>query len=94
MGMLTRFTVEAHQPDEGWADLQQVAARAREVAEDMQREGVPVRFLRSIFLPEDDACFFLFEAPTREAVREAVTRAGLRPRHVQETIAPEVEVER
>ena len=39
--------------------------------------GTPVRFVRSIFVPEDETCFFLFEADTVEAVHEAATRAAV-----------------
>jgi hypothetical protein len=38
---------------------------------------VPVRFVRAIFMPEDETCFFLYEAGSVEAVREAARRAGL-----------------
>lgn len=43
----------------------------------MRGEGVPVRFLRSIFVPEDETCFCLFQAPSSEEVREAAHRAAL-----------------
>lgn len=43
----------------------------------MRAEGAQVRFLRSIFVPEDDACFCLFEAGSAKTVREAANRASL-----------------
>lgn len=43
-----------------------------------------VRFVRSIFVPEDETCFYLFEAPSVEAVREAAHRAGLQVERVSE----------
>lgn len=43
----------------------------------MRREGEHVRFLRSVFVPEDDACFFLYEGASAQAVRDAATRAQL-----------------
>ena len=52
----------------------------------MRREGTPVRFLRSIFVPESDLCFLLYEAPTAKSVREAAGRAGLLPDGVRRTI--------
>jgi hypothetical protein len=52
----------------------------------MRREGTPVRFLRSIFVPENDACFLLYEAPTARSVREAAGRAGLISEGVRRTI--------
>jgi hypothetical protein len=51
--------------------------RARAAAADLRREGIPVRFLRSLFLPEDETCFYLFEAGSPAAARAAAERAGL-----------------
>jgi hypothetical protein len=45
-----------------------------------------VRFLRSIFVPENDTCFLLYEAPTAKTVREAAGRAGLLSEGVRRTI--------
>ena len=72
-----RYLVELRRPLEGWGDLQAVAARARSAADELRAEGTPVRFLRSVFLPEDDACLFLYEAPSDDAVCEAGKRAAL-----------------
>jgi hypothetical protein len=73
-----RYTVELSLPDAGCADVQEAAARARAAT-----EGEPVRFLRSIFVPEDDACFLLFEGPSADSVRAAALRAKLGPRRVE-----------
>lgn len=80
------FTVELGSPANGWGDLQQATARARRVAEQMQAEGRPVRFLRSIFVPEEGACFFLYSGPSAAAVGEAARRAELGVRQVKKTI--------
>lgn len=40
-------------------------------------EGARIRFLRSIFVPEDETCFLLFEGERTESVRQVMTRAGL-----------------
>jgi hypothetical protein len=77
-----RYTVELRLPQTGWEDLQEAAARARQAAEQMRREGEPVRFLRSIFVPEDDACFFLYEGSSAQSVRDAAVRAELGVRRV------------
>jgi uncharacterized protein DUF4242 len=74
----SRYTVELRLPDAGCADVQEAAARARAAT-----EGEPVRFLRSIFVPEDDTCFLLFEGPSAESVRDAALRAQLGPRRVE-----------
>ena len=58
--------------------------RARAAAEESTRERTPVRFTHSIYLPEDEICFFVFEAPTGRAVALAAERAGLEPIRVVE----------
>jgi hypothetical protein len=73
---LNRYLVELERPEEGWARLQQTAADARAAAAALRAEGVPVRFLRSVFVPEDDACFLLYEGPSPRAVREAAERSA------------------
>jgi len=57
-----------------------------EAAAQLTREGRRVRFLRSILVPEDETCFYLFQAQTGDAVREAATRAGLRFDRVREAV--------
>jgi hypothetical protein len=77
----TRYTVEVRLPQAGWADVQAAAARARAAT-----EGEPVRFLRSIFVPEDEACFFLYEGPSAQSVRAAAVRAKLGVRRVESAL--------
>jgi hypothetical protein len=55
------------------------------VSDQLQQEGVAVHFLRSIFVPEREACFFLYEADAAESVETAARRAGLRFARVVET---------
>lgn len=47
-------------------------------ADQLTHEGKPVRLLQSLFVPEDETCFFLFDAQSSEAVVEAASRSGLR----------------
>ena len=77
------FTVELVAPRAGWTELQGATARVRRAAEEMRGEGTHVRFLRSVFVPEDGACFFLFEGSSERHVREAVVRAELGVRSVR-----------
>ena len=81
-----RYTVELRLPRTGWEDLQEATARARQATEQMRREGEHVRFLRSIFVPEDDACFFLYEGSSAQSVKAAATRAELGVRRVDEAL--------
>ena len=79
---LARYVVELRPLESGWAELQHAAAKARQATDELRREGADVRFLRSIFVPEDDACFFLYEGSSAEAVRAAAARAMLGVRRV------------
>jgi hypothetical protein len=55
----------------------------------LEQQGTPVRYLRSIFVPEDETCYLLFEAASVEAVREAAQLAGLPFAHVAAAIETE-----
>lgn len=55
-----------------------VEARARAAARLMRREGLDVRFVRSVFVPSDETWFHLFVAPDEAAAIEASRRAELR----------------
>jgi len=57
--------------------VDQDTARVRLAAEEHTRAGTPVRYLRSIFVPDDETCFHVIEAPSAEAVAEIARRAGL-----------------
>ena len=48
--------------------------------------GTPVRYLRSLFVPDDETCFLLYEAASAEAVRETVRRAGLAFERITEAV--------
>jgi len=93
MSSRSRYLVELVAPSSGWQDLQQLTARARAGAEELSSEGIAVRFLRSIYVPEDQSCFFLYEGDTTEAVGEAGRRARLQIAGIAETLHAEAEVE-
>jgi hypothetical protein len=50
---------------------------ARRAAERLTREGTRVRHLRSLFVPEDETCYLLFEAEDAAVAQEAAGAAGL-----------------
>jgi Nickel responsive protein SCO4226-like len=49
----------------------------RRAAAELSAEGRYVRYVRSIFVPEDETCFLLLEADTVETVHETARRAAL-----------------
>ena len=77
METLAYYTLELSRPVGGWGQLPQLTRHARQASEQMRAEGIPVRFLRSIFVPEGDACFYLYLAISAGAVQEAAERAAV-----------------
>jgi hypothetical protein len=61
--------------------------RARAVAEELTQERTAVRFERSIHVPEDEICFFVFDAPSGRDAALAAQRAGLDPVRVVEAFS-------
>jgi hypothetical protein len=60
--------------------------RARSAAE-LTQGTTRVRFDRSIHVPEDEICFYVFDAPSARDAAEAARRAGLDPIRVVEAIS-------
>ena len=65
--------------------------RARSAAEELTQEGTRVHLERSIYVPEDEICFFVFDALVAQGAVLAAQRAGLDPVRVVEAIASELE---
>jgi hypothetical protein len=61
--------------------------RARSAAETLTREKTPVRFERSIHVPEDEICFFVFDASSVRDAGLVAQRAGLDPFRVVEAVS-------
>jgi hypothetical protein len=74
---MTEFLVELYISREDRASLEREVEQARITAAEMTSEGTPIRYVRSIFVPEDETCFFLYEAASAASVRTAARRARL-----------------
>jgi hypothetical protein len=61
--------------------------RARSVAEELTREGTSVRFDRTIHVPEDEICFFFFDAPSSQDAVLAAQLADLGLLRVVEAVS-------
>ena len=61
--------------------------RARSAAQELTEERTHVRFERSIHVPEDEICFYVFDAPTAGDAAHAAERAGLDPIRVVEAVS-------
>lgn len=72
---MANYAVEVYAP--GGPAVVDAAGRLRAAAEAMTREGTPVSYLRSLFLCDDETCFYVVEAPSADDVGEASRRAKL-----------------
>ena len=61
--------------------------RASAAAAALTREGTRVRFGGSIHVPEDELCFFTFNAPSGREAALVAQRAGLEPLRVVEAVS-------
>jgi hypothetical protein len=89
---LRTYLVEHYRPGLAPDALAGWAARVRQAARAMQREGRPVRYRRSAIVPADETLLCVLEAATEELVRETYARAGL-PFERLSTVIPEGEHE-
>jgi hypothetical protein len=71
------YLVEAYVPRSREQDARAAGRRVRVVAERLSSEGMPVRYVRTTFVPDDETCFHFFEATSEEAVGEVCRRAGI-----------------
>jgi Protein of unknown function (DUF4242) len=74
---MAEFLVELYVSREDPAAVERGAERARRAGQELTHEGTPVRYLRSLYVPEDETCFFFYLARCVDDVREAARRAAL-----------------
>jgi Protein of unknown function (DUF4242) len=79
---MTSWLVEGYAPVS--TDLAEVQQRAREAASGLTLAGTPVRYVRTIFVREDETCFHVFEAASVDSVREVAHRALLSAERIVE----------
>jgi hypothetical protein len=80
------YLAEAYVARPRASELRAHERRARAAAKQLTQQGIPIRFLRSIFVPADEICFYVFEAISAEAVGAACERAALRFERVVEAV--------
>jgi hypothetical protein len=61
--------------------------RARSAAEELTQESTRVRFEHSIHIPEDEICFFVFDASSSRDAALAAERARIDPIRVVEAVS-------
>jgi hypothetical protein len=84
---MPEFLVELYVSRADAGSVRRSAERARHAAHELSDEGTFVRYLRSIYVPDDETCFQLYRAGSVAAVRAVAPRAGLRFERISEAIA-------
>jgi hypothetical protein len=87
------YLVETYLARSGARERTTRERRARSSAEELTREGTRVRFDRLIHVPEDEICFFVFDAPSGREAALAAQRARLEPLRVVEAVPSRKEEE-
>jgi hypothetical protein len=80
-----QFLVEVFVPRSRAGELAAVKERVSAATTRLSRKEADVRYLRAIYVPEDETCFYVFEASSAELVAQANALAGLRDGRILET---------
>jgi hypothetical protein len=83
---MSEYVVELYLSREEADALGPTSERIRLAADELSREGTAVRYLRWIFVPQDETCLLLYEADSAEAVGEAARRAGVAFERITEAV--------
>jgi hypothetical protein len=81
------YLVETYLPANRAGDRPAVERRAELAAQELSRKDTPVRFDCSIHVPEDEICFFVFEATSGGDAALAAERAELDAIRVVEAVS-------
>jgi hypothetical protein len=87
---MTSFLVEVYRSGSDTESLRDVADRLSDEARRVSKEGTPVKYADTIFLPSDETCLHVFDADTEAAVRAVAQVVGI---HV-DRVVPAERVER
>ena len=84
---MPNYLVETFLPRGGAGERAARERRARSAAEELTRKGTRVRFDHTIHVPEDEICFFVFDARSSRDAALAAELAELGPLRVVEAVS-------
>jgi hypothetical protein len=84
---VTQFLVEVFTPRANAGKLATAERRAVQAAGHLSGPDGEVHFVRATYIPEDEICFFVFDAPSGREAALATRRAGLEPIRVVEAVS-------
>lgn len=85
---MTTFVIETYLSREHGERLGDAVSRLRAAVESRSIRGT-VRYVRSVFIPEDETCFHVIEATSAKAVEDLSRRATIRAERIVEAQALE-----
>ncbi len=74
---MTIYLLEVYVPGSSAGDLADLGERLRDAAHALSQKGLPVRYVRSTYVPEDETCFHYVEAPRASLVQRLAESAEL-----------------
>ena len=80
------YLVETYLPRARVRERAEGERRARSAADELTRASARVSFERSIHVPEDEICFYVFDAPSGRDAALAAQRAELDPIRIVEAV--------
>jgi Protein of unknown function (DUF4242) len=83
---MATFMVERFLPGVSAGQPAAVELLAKQLAMHLSTEGGTVRHLRSLFVPQDEQCFLLFQATSAHALAETLERLGIAYERIAEVI--------
>ena len=81
------YLIETFLPRGAPAERAACERRVRSAVQALTQEGTSVRFDRAIHVPEDEICFFVFNAASSRDAALAAQLAGLGPLRVVEAVS-------
>ena len=84
---MPEFLAETYTPRDGLGDAAPRAGDIARAAAQASGPGAPVCFRGAIAVPAEETCFWLYQAPTADAVRAVMAAAGLRPERITPAVA-------
>lgn len=81
------YLVETYLARDGAGERAASERRASSAADALTTGTSHIRFERSIYVPEDEICFFIFDAPSDRDAALAAERAELDPIRVVEAVS-------
>jgi hypothetical protein len=81
-----QFFIEVFTPRANAGKLAAAERRAISAARRLSTADREVQFVRATYIPEDELCFFVFDAPSGHDAALVAQRAGLEPIRVVEAV--------